>query len=233
MVKNVVTLEPEQKNYCLSKCLCNLIFVVFNIFIFAGGITVAVVSALSLWEGASFPVVEAINSNITYFCETLGSNCTGSQVTHISLSASFGIGVGMFVVGICGFILASCYNHGKSVDCLGFFYWLIYTILTLASLGVAILGTIMIANPGLAFKEVQAAIDNQSQEDRDKFYAEVAKFAQIFCIAGWTTFAVLVVVAVSGGCLLRISRKATDANNDRTQKLYTNEASVNYVGNTV
>lgn len=226
-----LVLQPKRKiNDCARKCFCNVIFILFNICLSAGGVAIALIAGLSKWDNFSFEVVKEINSDIHYFCSSLDSaNCTGVNVAQLSLNISFGIGLGMLFVGIFGFILASSYNKGMPVHFIAFIYWTIFAVLTLAALALGVVCTILYVNPNLLLGAyLKQALANASAAESAQFYTNLAKFSLIFMISGWCSLVVLIIVAISGGLLLAMSKVATDARNNAQQPYYTNEVNVNY-----
>jgi len=231
VLKTELVLEPNRKrNDCARKCLCNFLFILFNIFLCSGGAAIASIAGIAKWGGDSINAVNAITSDIQYFCTNLdGANCTRVNVADLSLNISFGIGVGMFVLGIFGFILASAYNKGLPIHCLAFVYWVVFAILTLAALAMGVTATILYVNPDILLQAyLREALANASATENAQFYAKLAKFSYIFMISGWCSLAMLIVVAISGARLLAISKVATDARNNAQQPYYTNAVDVNY-----
>lgn len=185
-----------------------------------------VISGLSLWGSDKIPIVHAINGDIVEFCSNF-PDCT-SQVAHTyTMLVSFGVGIGLIVMGSLGFVLTSCYNKGRPIKCLACLYWFIFSLVLLTALTLAIAGTVLAINPDIVLKKLIPSSASASQTET--LYDIVARVSIYLCISGWITVGVLSVAAISGGCLLKISKQATDFEHNQKQKLYTNETCGNDV----
>lgn len=221
------------KNNCKETCCCSTLFSIFNFLILSAGITAGVLSGLAAWGGTTLSFIVTLNEKTVSWCNTLSiaaasnstHNATASSVceniTDYTLYAYFALGCVMFLMGIIGFIMTSCYNQGKKVCCLSFIYYLFFAIILIGLVALAIVGTIFYVSPDFIFNTLQVKCDNaQCTAGFNEFKTQMQIYSLGMMIAGYVGIFIFIIAVIAGSCILKIAdtKKNTYGSSDPSSK---------------